>query len=77
MIFLLITHVTPNKPSTSQFYSYVLNNNKKGLTKPIRQLSKAVERKNLVVQPVFKTGSWRLNPSVAGSIPALSAKEKQ
>jgi hypothetical protein len=32
------------------------------------------ERKELVFHPVFKTGSRWIKPSVAGSIPALSAK---
>ncbi len=31
------------------------------------------ERKGLVFRPVFKTGSRRIKPAVAGSIPALSA----
>ncbi|OGU54931.1 MAG: hypothetical protein A2V66_02215 [Ignavibacteria bacterium RBG_13_36_8] len=31
----------------------------------------------LVSRPVFKTGSRRIKPSVAGSIPALSAKQKK
>ena len=31
------------------------------------------ERMELVFRPVFKTGSRRIKPAVAGSIPALSA----
>lgn len=34
---------------------------------------KHIERMNLVVRPVCKTGSGRITPLVAGSIPALSA----
>ena len=34
-----------------------------------------MERKDLVVQLVFKTNSGRITPFVAGSIPALSAKQ--
>jgi hypothetical protein len=33
------------------------------------------EGKELVFHPVFKTGSRRITPAVAGSIPALSAKQ--
>jgi len=36
-------------------------------------LVKSLERMELVFRPVFKTGSRRIKPAVAGSIPALSA----
>lgn len=32
-----------------------------------------IERTKLVFHPVFKTGSRRIKPAVAGSIPAFSA----